>query len=93
MVWAWRFFWFLVISHSIEAVLVYVWLIPTGFSMMASMSWSYYAFWCGWPITGKASILSGIRLKKLENLEKLKLKEREKMESKLKASNSKNKKE
>ena len=40
VVWAWRIFWFLSISHAVEAVLVLLWLQPVGFTYTAKLAWA-----------------------------------------------------
>lgn len=74
MVWAWRVFWLLVISHFVEAVLVILWLTPVGLTYTAQFAWAVYAYICGWPITGRAKILSNIILAKNEKEEVKRLK-------------------
>ena len=72
--WAWRIFWFLVLSHLFEVVLVLLWLTPVTFTYPAKFAWTIYAFFCGWPITGRTKILSNIVLQKEENKELSRLK-------------------
>ena len=74
VVWAWRIFWFLSISHAVEAVLVLLWLEPVGFTYTAKLAWALYSFICGWPITGRAKVLAGIVLRKKQKKESVKMK-------------------
>ncbi len=74
MVWAFRIFWLLVVSHLFEAILVILWLTPVGFTYTAQFAWAVYAFFCGWPVTGRAKILSNIILKNNETQEIKRLK-------------------
>ena len=74
MGWAGRLFWFLAISHAIEVVLVLLWLHPVGFTYTAKLAWVIYAYICGWPITGRTKVLSGIVLSKEEKKEAARLK-------------------
>ena len=37
MLWAWRIFWFLLVSHAVEVVLVLLWLQPVGFTYTAKL--------------------------------------------------------
>ena len=74
MLWAWRIFWFLLVSHAVEVVLVLLWLQPVGFTYTAKRAWALYSFVCGWPITGRAKILAGIVLSKEEKREAARMK-------------------
>lgn len=74
MLWAWRIFWFLLVSHAVEVVLVLLWLQPVGFTYTAKLAWALYSFVCGWPITGRAKILAGIVLSKEEKREAARMK-------------------
>lgn len=74
IVWAWRIFWFLLVSHAVEVVIVLLWLQPVGFTYTAKLAWALYSFICGWPITGRVKILAGIVLSKGEKREATKMK-------------------
>lgn len=65
-VWAFRAYYFLLVTHICEAALVWIWLIPVKFTFMCRLSWCWYAFMCGWPVTGRAKILCQITLAKQE---------------------------
>jgi hypothetical protein len=63
-VWANRVWWFLLCTHSVEAVLVFVWMLPVGFSYMCTFTWCVFSFVNGWPCTYRAKILAEISLNK-----------------------------
>jgi len=65
-VWAHRVFYVLLFSHSVEAVLVWLWLLPVQFTLWCRVSWCWYSFVCGWPCSGRAKILCQIALTKKE---------------------------
>lgn len=70
---AYYLYYFLLISHSFEVLLVYLWLEPVRFTWVCTLAWLVYAFICGWPVTGRAKILSNIKLRKMERTENKRL--------------------